>query len=109
MMVSVVAVPVADVLTTEAQVPEEIAPVPKADVPLATVPVIVEGKDVPLVFVQVIASDPDVVQSPLRSPFVIEDPPENFVRLPLAGLPVVVTVPDVAPLVPHEKASDDCV
>jgi len=74
-------------------------------VPLATVPVIVEGNDTPLVLVQVMARVPDVVQSPERSPFVIALKPENFVRFPLAGDPVVVTVPDVAPLVPHENVS----
>ena len=36
-MMSVVAVPVAEVVTTVAQVPEEIAPVPRAEVPLAIV------------------------------------------------------------------------
>jgi hypothetical protein len=36
-MESVVAVPVAEVVTTVAQVPEEIAEVPIVDVPLATV------------------------------------------------------------------------
>ena len=51
-------------------------------------------KAVPLVCVQVIASVPDVVQSPDRSPLVITVPPENFARFPLAGDPDVVTVPD---------------
>ncbi len=53
---------------------------------------------VPLVLVQVIANVPEVVQSLLISPFVIVPAPENFVRLPLAGEPVVVTplAPDVA-------------
>jgi len=44
MMVSVAAVPVADVVTTLAQVPEEMAPVPSAEVPLAMVAVQV-GQD----------------------------------------------------------------
>ncbi len=46
---------------------------------------------------QVIARVPVVVQSPLRSPLVTEDAPENFVRLPEAGEPVVVTVPVPVP------------
>jgi hypothetical protein len=59
------------VVTTVAQVPEEMALVPSAEVPLAIVPVIVVGKETPFVFVQVIAFDPDVVQSPLISAAVI--------------------------------------
>ena len=42
---------------------------------------------------RVAASVPDVVISPDKSPFVIALAPENFVRLPEAGEPVVVTVP----------------
>ncbi len=42
---------------------------------------------------RVAASVPEVVMSPLRSPFVMAVAPENLVRLPLAGLPLVVTVP----------------
>ena len=41
----------------------------------------------------VAASVPLVVTSPERFPFVIADAPENAARLPLAGEPVVVTVP----------------
>jgi hypothetical protein len=48
----------------------------------------------PPVLVQVIASVPVVVQSPERSPLVTEVEPENFARLPEAGEPVVVTVPE---------------
>jgi hypothetical protein len=44
----------------------------------------------------VVASVPEVVTSPVRSPLVIEVEPENLVRLPDAGLPVVVTVPEPA-------------
>ena len=47
-----------------------------------------------LVFVQVTVSVPDVAQSPDRSPFVTLVAPLNFARLPLAGDPVVVTVPE---------------
>ena len=53
----------------------------------------VPAKDVPLILETVTASVPEVVASPDRSPFVIEVEPENFVRFPLAGLPVVVTEP----------------
>lgn len=52
------------------------------------------AKATPLVFVQVDANVPEVVQSPLMSPFVIEVAPENFVRFPEAGDPVVVTLPE---------------
>jgi hypothetical protein len=51
------------------------------------------AKETPPVLVHVIASVPDVAQSPERSPFVSELDPENLARFPLAGLPVVVTVP----------------
>lgn len=45
---------------------------------------------VPLVFVQVIAAVPEVVQSPDRSAFVTEVAPENLARFPDEGEPVVV-------------------
>ena len=83
-MLSVVAVPVAEVVTIVAQVPDVIALVPKADVPLATVPLIVEGKETPLVFVQVIAFDPEVVQSPLISD--AEAVPDDSRRMPVKAL-----------------------
>jgi hypothetical protein len=41
----------------------------------------------------VVANAPEVVMSPDRSPFVIDVAPENFVSSPVAGEPVVVTVP----------------
>lgn len=41
----------------------------------------------------VVATPPLVVRSPVKSAFVIAVAPENFERFPLAGLPVVVTVP----------------
>lgn len=44
MMLSVVAVPVAEVVTTVAQAPEPIALVPRADVPLAIVCVVPAGR-----------------------------------------------------------------
>ena len=47
---------------------------------------------------RVVATVPEVVTSPVKSAFVIEVEPENFVRFPDAGLPVVVTVP-LPPLV----------
>jgi hypothetical protein len=51
------------------------------------------AKDTPFVLRQTIANVPVVVQSPDRSPFVMVAAPENLVRFPLAGEPVVVTVP----------------
>ena len=42
----------------------------------------------------VVASVPEVVTAPVRSPLVIEVAPLNLVRLPEAGDPVVVTVPE---------------
>jgi hypothetical protein len=51
------------------------------------------GYVAPLTLPTVVASVPLVVTSPLKSPFVIEVDPENFVRLPDVGDPVVVTVP----------------
>lgn len=53
----------------------------------------------------VAARVPDVVMSPDKSPFVIDEPPENFVKFPVAGDPVVVTVPDppLAVRVPADK------
>jgi hypothetical protein len=42
---------------------------------------------------KVVATAPDVITSPVRSAFVTVVPPENFVRFPVAGEPVVVTVP----------------
>ncbi len=45
-------------------------------------------------FAIVVATVPVVVTSPVRSAFVMELAPENFVRLPDAGEPVVLT-PDV--------------
>jgi hypothetical protein len=59
------------------------------------------ANDVPFVLVQMMASVPEVVQSPLRSPLVTELAPENFVRFPLAGLPVVVNVPAFGVLNPR--------
>jgi hypothetical protein len=44
-----------------------------------------------------------VVTSPVRFVFVMEDPPENTVRFPLDGDPVVETVPDPPPLLPHAQ------
>lgn len=46
-----------------------------------------------LVLVQVSDNVPEVVQSPVMSALVTDVAPENFVRLPDAGEPVVVTVP----------------
>ena len=46
-----------------------------------------------LVFVQVVTPVPEVVQSPLILPLVIDVPPENIAKFPDAGDPVVVTVP----------------
>ena len=54
------------------------------------------ANDTPPVFEQLIVSAPEVVQSPERSPLVMVDAPENFVRLPLAGVPVFVIVPVAA-------------
>src|ERR1044071_9806461 len=48
----------------------------------------------------VVASVPLVVQSPERLSFVIDVVPEKRVRLPLAGEPVVVTVPAPPPTFP---------
>ena len=48
------------------------------------------------VVASVVANAPDVVTSPLKSPLVIEVAPENLVRLPFTGEPVVVTVPPPA-------------
>jgi hypothetical protein len=48
---------------------------------------------VTLLLPMVVASAPEVVMSPERSPFVMDVAPENLVRLPIAGEPVVVTVP----------------
>lgn len=47
----------------------------------------------PLDFVQVMAVVPEVVQSPDRSALVTLVVPENFVKFPEAGDPVVVTLP----------------
>ena len=44
-------------------------------------------------FAMVVATPPMFVTSPVRSVLVIEVAPENFDRLPLAGEPVVETVP----------------
>ena len=66
---------------------------------------------VPLILPTVVASVPEVVTSPDRSPLVTEVAPENFVRLPVAGLPVVVTVPEPAGVAqvpsPRQKVVDD--
>jgi hypothetical protein len=101
---SVVDTPLAEIVTAEAQAADAITPVPRLAVPLATVCVIVppvtaedrlekEGvpnhvatpepglkvakdeNDVPPVFVQVIAFDELVVQSPLISEAVKGEPP----------------------------------
>jgi hypothetical protein len=57
----------------------------------------------------VVASVPLVVMSPERSPLVIEDAPENFVIFPVAGDPVVVTVPpdpEAVSVVPENAKPD---
>jgi len=59
----------------------------------------------PPVFVQVTASEPFVVQSPDRSPLVMVSEPENLVRPPLVGEPVVVTEPGSALPLPPELPS----
>src|SRR5580698_10365640 len=59
-------------------------------------PVASPDRAVPLIFTTVAASVPLVVTSPLRSPLVTDVAPENLARLPVAGEPVVVTVPEPA-------------
>ena len=67
--------------------------------------------DVPFVFRHVTANVPDVVQSPLKSPLLIVVDPENFVRLPLDGEPVVLTLPPPDGVAhvpsPRQKVDDD--
>lgn len=53
-----------------------------------------------LTVAKVVANVPDVVISPDKSPFVMAVDPENFVKFPAAGDPVVVTVPVPVPAVP---------
>jgi hypothetical protein len=46
-------------------------------------------------FASVVATPPDVVTAPVRSVLVIAVALENRVRFPAAGVPVVVTVPEL--------------
>ncbi len=70
------------------------AKVPETIFVAFVVSVVAEGeKREPLVFVHVTARVLLVVQSPERLPLVIALAPENIARFPVAGDPVVVTVP----------------
>jgi hypothetical protein len=77
--------------------------------PKATRCVDVPEKDVPFIFEQFVASVPDVVQSPDRSPFVIDATPDHFTRFPLTGLPVPVTPVPLPPIgvdIPNVRSSN---
>jgi len=61
------------------------------------------GTTAPLTLTTVTADVPEVVASPVRLPLVIVNPPLKNVSSPLAGLPVVVTVPEPALIELHPR------
>ena len=87
------AVPVRFVATPLAGVPKagvtKVGDVVNATLPEPLVPLTV----VPAILATVVASAPEVVMSPLKSPLVMVELLANFVRFPVAGDPLVLTLP----------------